>query len=406
MPNKNKFAPNSILDVKQYIFCDFEEELVLLNPNFVKLYNSSREAFKSFDLNFKKDIPYFKMSHARCPHCNSRHVVKYGFTDRILIFKEIGRTHVKVQRYVCKRCGKTFQTDLRSLVDKNSNFTNELKNESEHLISDYLGSLKNVCKSFQKFFGISISHQTIENWLFVDENILEFDLGRCSGYYVFDVEWVKINGKWKYRHTLLDSVSNCIVADAIYDFEDETTVTKFLSQSTMNKNKIAITTDLDKKYAPIIYKLGFKHQLCIFHTKKSLNKQLKDYAKRYKLSDEELEECKNQLQMIKNLFDLDDYDEAEKSLQSLIYRKNEFHEVIYEIIRKSIVPRYKSFIYHLKDKRIERTSNKIENAFQKTMPKSRKRTFKTIRGLLKRIYRRDLIWNQNRKLNLVHQQSF
>lgn len=98
------------------------------------------------------------MSHARCHHCNSRHVVKYGFTDRILIFKEIGRTHVKVQRYVCKRCGKTFQTDLRSLVDKNSNFTNELKNESEHLISDYLGSLKNVCKSFQKFFGISISH--------------------------------------------------------------------------------------------------------------------------------------------------------------------------------------------------------------------------------------------------------
>ena len=101
--------------------------------------------------------------------------------------------------------------------------------------------------------------------------------------------------------------------------------------------------------------------------------------------EEELEECKNQLEMVKNLFDLDDYDGAEKSLQSLIYRKNEFHEVIYEIIRKSIVPRYKSFIYHLKDNRIERTSNKIENAFQKTMPKSRKRTFKTVRGLLKRI---------------------
>lgn len=41
---------------------------------------------------------------------------------------------------------------------------------------------------------ITVSHQTIENWLFVNENILEFDLGRCSGYYVFDVEWIKING--------------------------------------------------------------------------------------------------------------------------------------------------------------------------------------------------------------------
>ena len=300
----------------------------------------------------------------------------------------------------------TFQTDLTSLVDKNSNFTNELKSESEHLISDYLGSLKNVCKSFKKFFGITVSHQTIENWLFVNENILEFDLGRCSGYYVFDVEWIKINGKWKYRHTLLDSISNCIVADAIYDTEDDTTVEKFLKESTANKNKIAITTDLDKKYASIIPKLGFKHQLCIFHTKKSLNKQLKTFKDKNRISDEEYQECHKQLKMIKDLFDLNDYDELKKEVQSLIYRKEDFHPVIYKIIKKSITPRYKSFIHHLKDKRIEKTSNKIENAFQKTMPKSRKRTFKTKRGVLKRIYRRDLIWNQNRKTDFENQQSF
>lgn len=196
------------------------------------------------------------------------------------------------------------------------------------------------------------------------------------------------------------------MADAIYDFEDETTVMKFLKESTANKNKVAITTDLDKKYASIISKLGFKHQLCIFHTKKSLNKQLNDTAKRFKLSNEEYEVCKTQLNEIKNLFDLEDYNKVEKELKSLIYRKNEFHKVVYEIIRKTIVPRYKSFIYHLKDSKIERTSNKIENAFQKTMPKSRKKTFKTVRGILKRIYRRDLIWNEKRKNEKAHQQSF
>jgi transposase-like protein len=193
-----------------------------------------------------------------------------------------------------------------------------LKSESEHSISDYLGSLKNVCKSFKKFFGISVSHQTIENWLFVNENIFEFDFGRCSGYYIFDVEWIKINGKWKYRHTLLDAISNCIVTDEIYDTEDETTVKKFLSESTANKNKIAITTDLDLKYSSIISKLGFKHQLCIFILKKILNKQLKNFKDKYRLSDEEYEECHQQLNTIKNLFDLEDYDESEKELQSLI----------------------------------------------------------------------------------------
>ena len=32
--------------------------------------------------------------------------------------------------------------------------------------------------------------------------------------------------------------------------------------------------------------------------------------------------------MIKNLFDLENYDEANKELQSLIYRENEFHPII------------------------------------------------------------------------------
>ncbi len=142
MANQKTFTPNSILDVKQYIFCDSDDGLVLSDPRFVKIFKSCQKALKSFDLSFKKDVPYFKMSLARCSHCGTRHVVKYGFTERKLVFKEIGKTKVKVQRYICKCCGKTFQTDLTSLVDKNSNFTNELKSESEHLISYYLGSLK------------------------------------------------------------------------------------------------------------------------------------------------------------------------------------------------------------------------------------------------------------------------
>ena len=143
-----------------------------------------------------------------------------------------------------------------------------------------------------------------------------------------------------------------------------------------------------------------------FHTKKTLNKQLKNFKDKNSLSDEEYQECHKQLKMIKDLFDLNDFDEFKNELQSLIYHKDDFHPVIYKIIRKFIFPRYKSFIYHLKDKKIEKTSNKIENAFQKTMPKSRKRTFKTKRGVLKRIYRRNLIWNQNRKNDFENQQSF
>ena len=76
-----------------------------------------------------------------------------------------------------------------------------------------------------------------------------------------------------------------------------------------------------------------------------------------------------------------------KEVQSLIYREDDFHPVIYKIIRKSIAPRYKSFIYHLKDKLIEKTSNKLENAFQKNNAKIQKT-------------------NDNRKKDFENQQSF
>lgn len=43
-------------------------------------------------------------------------------------------TNVKIQCHRCKHCNKTFQMDLISFVDKNSNFTNEFKSESDHSI--------------------------------------------------------------------------------------------------------------------------------------------------------------------------------------------------------------------------------------------------------------------------------
>ena len=96
MPNQKTITPNSILDVKQYIFYDSDDGFVLSDPSFVKIFKSCQKALKSFDLSFKKDIPYFKMSLPRCHHCGTRHVVKYGFTERNLVFKEIGKINIKV----------------------------------------------------------------------------------------------------------------------------------------------------------------------------------------------------------------------------------------------------------------------------------------------------------------------
>ncbi len=74
--------------------------------------------------------------------------MKYGFTKRILVFKEIGRTEVKVQHYSCKRCGKTFQTDLLDLVDKNNNFK-RIEKGIRTFNFRLFGNPENVFKSFK-----------------------------------------------------------------------------------------------------------------------------------------------------------------------------------------------------------------------------------------------------------------
>ena len=58
-----------------------------------------------------------------------------------------------------------------------------------------------------------------------------------------------------------------------------------------------------------------------FILKKSLNKQLKNFKDKNRISDEEYQECHKQLKMIKDLFDLNDYNEFKNEVQSLIYRK-------------------------------------------------------------------------------------
>jgi hypothetical protein len=62
---------------------------------------------------------------------------------------------------------------------------------------------------------------------------------------------------------LFNSKQNIIVADEIYSKENSKNIKDFLEQNIRNKNKIAITTDLDGKYKPIMEKLGFKHPMVL-----------------------------------------------------------------------------------------------------------------------------------------------
>jgi len=76
--------------------------------------------------------------------------------------------------------------------------------------------------------------------------------------------------------------------------ENYRNIREFLEQNTRNINKISITTDLDEKYKPIIEKLGFKHQWCLFHALKNFKKIIKKYIQENELNKEEIEEIREE----------------------------------------------------------------------------------------------------------------
>lgn len=91
---------------------------------------------------------------------------------------------------------------------------------------------------------------------------------------------------------LFDSKQNIIVADEIYSEENSTNIKDFLTESTRNKNKIAVTSDLNWKYKPIIEELGFKHQWCLFHVFKNINKKIQDHIRDNKLSEDDIDKIR------------------------------------------------------------------------------------------------------------------
>ena len=394
MTKQKILAPIGNLSDQSYKLSYFCENLSKYEENHLKSVERDDNVFKSFNTWYKKDIFHIEVLDSFCPECFSKSVIKNGVKERKLYFYDEGVVNAEIQMYKCKKCGKKFKTDISDIVDDNSNFSNEFKEKCVELAGLFFGSIRKIAYKIKKDTEVSVSRQTIENWILGYEIPKKEVKNRYSGYYIFDVEWIKLNGFWNYRFALFDSKQNIIVADEIYSKENSTNIQKFLEESTRNQKKIAITSDLDEKYKPIIEGLEFKHQWCLFHVFKNINKKIKEYIRDNELSDDELENIRQEKLEIFSLFDSQSFKEARSRMDEILNQIKDYSKVIQSIIMDSLMPYFKTYFSYLLDENIERTSNKLENQFQKTFPKSIKRIMKIKKGAMSRINIRIEILNQ------------
>ena len=135
-----------------------------------------------------------------------------------------------------------------------------------------------INKYFEIFLKIRVSHQTIKNWSNKNHketiNNKEFEY---SGYYLYDEQFLRLNGVRHYRLTLFDAILNVPVSERIVRRRIPKNTKKFILDSTKNKPFICLTTDLFPMYRNVSDEMGVNHQLCTFHLFQTINHKLKVY---------------------------------------------------------------------------------------------------------------------------------
>jgi hypothetical protein len=334
-----------------------------------------------------------------CPNCKGTNLKSNGWNKRELIFPDTGKETVKIKKYAClDGCNdgknKYFKVNIDSIVDSNSNYTKIFKEEVLKLYEVESASLRNTAELMNNRANTSLSHQAVQDWILAENRDKLPKPDRFSGYYGFDIQWVKNYRLWKYRYLLIDTEYNTIVADTVLLDEKSETVEKFLNENLFNKPLVAMVTDLDKTYKPIIEKMGLEHQRCMNHARKALKKRVKKYKSENKTSVLENDLMDYYVKKIMFIYDCEDFNQAKMHLDAIIDEYEYLPKAIQIILSELIVPYFKTFTLFLRDPKVPRTNNQCENIFNKTYPKSVKRQGKTEEGIESRCAIKERRWDK------------
>ena len=287
-------------------------------------------------------------------------------------------------------------------------------------------SLRKMKKSIKEFTGIDLSHETIRKYLLVDGEYyyLNEDVN-LSGYYAYDEQWDKVNGKWIYYYVLFDIINRVPVASFLTDSVTNKKIKDFINKSIPPKKRIAIITDLKPGYDKVMHELGFVHQHCVFHLSNriwdkifdAIDEELAKYALELKnspkrISPSEIKKLKNSrkkqlkkemkeyVNIFMELFNKESLTEAIEYINFLKSEVHKFPKVLAEYLKRNFFPDYRKFLHFLEKDHIGKLdayNNKIENFNKITMPRFEKKSYRTWRGLWSTLMHKKDVWIENRK---------
>jgi len=332
-----------------------------------------------------------------CPNCDSRNVVKNGTCMRKL---ENGIVF-RVQRYICNDCRYSFVARPPN-YGYGKHFPEDVREKG--IRSRIKTSLRKAANLFRILGDMTISHETVRRYI----PPIQYSIMESSGYFVYDEQYVHIDGMERYRALLKDSKIGGFVESILNDLSEETLIDFFVQslQRFRIDKEIYVTTD-GFHYSSVLSKassilgIRIRRQRCLFHIEKDLAHRIKDSHK-----EKELDMANKLIKFMffrneKNLNALGKNSESMRNLIRNPIRGKDEKEIVNIVLYKlnslygedSIIRSFLNFIrkhrkevfLYLDDPDVEKTSDKAEQHFsvQSWLFKHR---FKTKDGLLRASY--------------------
>lgn len=322
------------------------------------------------------ETTYVELVEPSCPNCGSTAVTKDGTYTR----NPHGRAPVRVQRYDCSRCPKTFSASLPSVEDghRYADAVPELVRTVDAFASVTLYRLQDICIVQ---FGVCPSVQRIHDWI-VDQTdsaeIVENDLPQYSGVYTYDEQYWRIDGERVYRLTLYDDLMNAPVGEQIAGRLTKDTVREFLTALLDDKPAYVITTDGRVEYADIVEDdVDAFHHRCSFHFLRNGGITLSNKViQSVRYSDSEKFHAAIVWSEFKSVFSASSYVAALRRFEAVLDKVEHLPPAVRDYVEE-MMENFDKFAVHLRDEWVANTTNDCERYYSHTKPTHRGRRFRT-----------------------------
>lgn len=230
----------------------------------------------------KNGVMHTKRKH--CPYCDG--ICNYNGSNKTgHIISRSEDIYFKVGQQHCPYCDKTIQVENEFIVSIKQALNQFLISETLSLREKFM-SYADISRHLYEVHKIKIDDTTLKTICenrFLDFENLEFDYEIEDGFYGYDEQYIRVNGKLVYRIIIYDCKNNCVIYEAKHEKLTKIILKQILKEVFGDEMPKGFIFDMKTMY-PKAFKEVFgrkiKLQYCVFHLNKLI---LKEYSQSIKV---------------------------------------------------------------------------------------------------------------------------